>query len=66
MLAIKPDYSKSIKETLVACYQRNGFDFVTACQFASEFIRDLKKEKPGTVWTLNDPASRSVISIRRD
>lgn len=54
-----------VKDALVDIYRRNGFDFVTACQFATEFIRDLNREPPGTVWTLNDVAGRRAIAVKR-
>lgn len=39
-----------IKEKLVDVYRSHGIDFMTACQFATEFMRELRKEKPGTIW----------------
>ena len=56
----------SIKELIVSVYKANGFDTITACQHASEYINELKKEKPGTIWNLNSPAEGKVYSIRRD
>jgi hypothetical protein len=53
----------TIKEQLVETYRMAGLDFMTACQFATEFIRELKQQKPGTVWQITRPDGK-VIAIK--
>ena len=53
-----------IKETVVGIYQRNGFDFMTACEYASDFLNDLINQKPGTTHKLFDKKEGKEYSFR--
>jgi hypothetical protein len=56
----------TIKEHLVDCYRGHGFDFMTACELASAWIKDLKSQKPGTQWTLGPNRLGQSVTVRRD
>ena len=57
---------QTIKERLVACYMEAGIDFFTASQFATDWLKDLKRQPPGTVWTLGNASRGSMVSVRKD
>ena len=55
-----------IKDQIVAAYQSVGIDFVTACQFATEFLRELQHEPSGTVWYLGNASRGAILAVRKD
>lgn len=55
-----------IKETLVDCYRGHGYDFMTACELASQWMADLKREKPGTTWTLGPNKLGKSVTVKRN
>jgi hypothetical protein len=56
----------SIKELLVECYKGHGIDFMTACQYATQFLAELRQQKPGTTWTIGPNKSGQSVTVRRD
>lgn len=56
----------TIKEQVIDAYRRAGFDTMTACQFATEWLADLRKQPPGTVWHLGNARDGAVLAVRRD
>lgn len=56
----------SIKEHLVELYREQGLDFMTACEFATDWLKALKQEPPGTVWTLGPNRLGRTVTVRRD
>ena len=56
----------TIKEHLVECYRGHGLDFMTACDFATKWLKDLKTQRPGTVWTLGPNRLGVSVTVRRD
>lgn len=56
----------TIKERLVECYREHGIDFLTACEYATQWIRDLNKEPSGTTWTLGPNRLGHFVTVRRN
>lgn len=56
----------TIKERVVEVYQGHGFNFFDACEAATEWLAALKKEPPGTQWTLGPNAKGQSVTVRRD
>ena len=55
-----------IKERLIECYRGHGFDVITACEMAAQWLADLRKEPVGTEWKLGPNLRGESVTVRKD